>query len=370
MSDFYSQNDYRNYLQHHGIKGMHWGEQNGPPYPLSTRVHNMVVRNRQKRAEKRREKILHDPRKLSKHASEFSKEEIDAAVEKIDSINQAKRRITPNRREKAQADKEAAKAIARINKDRAKQQKKADDKMTKKIEKYAPNVTALEQNIKKFNQQELEEALRRLNNKDKMFETKMNRLNRPKKFLDIGVGYLDTIKRGIEAITGLEKAMGLENPNKLTYDELHNEFLGKMYESGKISKYALSDKNWKTLKSESDIKTKEKKAKKEWNREEEKADAAVKEAKAKANLYQAKADEIAWNMARAKIDEVPPAATENFFTGKRILDDDGHWRRPDSGSFAMSDIDEILSVHFSDVTSDLSEFTKMAETLQDVKHSI
>lgn len=351
MSTFYPQNDYRGYLSHHGIKGQKWGEQNGPPYPLSNKIHNMIVRGKQKRAAKRREKILHDPRKLSKHASEFTKEEIDAAVEKIDSINQAKRRITPNKREKAQANREAAKLTDKMNKDRAKQQKKADDKMTKKIEKYAPNVTALEQNVKKFNQQELEEALRRLNNKDRMFETKMNRLNRPKKFLDIGVGYLDTIKRGIEAITGLEKAMGLENPNKLTYDELHNDFLGKMYESGKVSKYALSDKNWKALKSESDIKTKEKKAKKEWNREEEKADAAVKEAKAKANLYQAKADEIAWNMARAKVDEVPQAATENFFTGTYFQDENGHWHK-------ASSIDELLSVSFADIDKEFSAFYK------------
>lgn len=345
MSDFYSQNDYRNYLQHHGIKGMHWGEQNGPPYPLSTRVHNMVVRNKQKRAEKRREKILHDPRKLSKHASEFTKEEIDTAVEKIDSINQAKRRITPNRREKAQANREAARLNAQMNKERAKQQKKADDKLTKKIEKYAPNVTSLEHNIKKFNQQELEEALKRLNNKDKMFETKMNQINKPKKLLDIGIGYLDTIKRGIETITGLQKAMGLQDPNKLTYDELHNEFLGKMYESGKVSKFALSDKNWKALKSESDISTKEKKAKKEAKREAERAEAEVKKNNAQAALFQAKADEIAWNTARARIDEVPQAATDNFFTGSYFQDEDGHWHK-------ASGIDELLSVRFSDIDKD------------------
>ena len=29
-----SQND--NYLVHHGIKGQHWGVQNGPPYPLGS----------------------------------------------------------------------------------------------------------------------------------------------------------------------------------------------------------------------------------------------------------------------------------------------------------------------------------------------
>lgn len=32
-------------LEHHGIDGMHWGERNGPPYPLSREKHNKVVRS-------------------------------------------------------------------------------------------------------------------------------------------------------------------------------------------------------------------------------------------------------------------------------------------------------------------------------------
>lgn len=32
-----------NKLEHHGIDGMHWGVQNGPPYPLSREKHNEVV---------------------------------------------------------------------------------------------------------------------------------------------------------------------------------------------------------------------------------------------------------------------------------------------------------------------------------------
>lgn len=31
-------------LLHHGIKGQHWGEQNGPPYPLSEKQHNKVIK--------------------------------------------------------------------------------------------------------------------------------------------------------------------------------------------------------------------------------------------------------------------------------------------------------------------------------------
>ena len=36
----YPENDYRSYLQHHGVKGQKWGVQNGPPYPLRGQDHN------------------------------------------------------------------------------------------------------------------------------------------------------------------------------------------------------------------------------------------------------------------------------------------------------------------------------------------
>lgn len=45
---------YPNELYHHGIKGMSWGVQNGPPYPLDRQVHNKVVKasKEERKAEK------------------------------------------------------------------------------------------------------------------------------------------------------------------------------------------------------------------------------------------------------------------------------------------------------------------------------
>ena len=36
---------YNNYLQHHGILGMHWGKKNGPPYPLGYSDHSSAEKS-------------------------------------------------------------------------------------------------------------------------------------------------------------------------------------------------------------------------------------------------------------------------------------------------------------------------------------
>ena len=202
MSDFYAQNDYRNYLQHHGIKGMHWGEQNGPPYPLSTKVHNMVVRGKQKRAAKRREKILNDPKKLYKHRKEFTKEEIDSALAKMESSERVRGKIRPTKGQLKRAQK-------KIEKERV----KADEKLTKKMEKYAANAQMLEQNVDKFTPEELRAALNRVQTKQNVFDAKMSELNRPKRYLDLGLGYVDT------AINAVNKFKTIKNLFTPKYDE-------------------------------------------------------------------------------------------------------------------------------------------------------
>lgn len=46
----YGQNDYRNYLAHHGIKGQKWGDRNGPPYPLRPGAHSAAEKKHKTRS--------------------------------------------------------------------------------------------------------------------------------------------------------------------------------------------------------------------------------------------------------------------------------------------------------------------------------
>ena len=46
-----------NYLIHHGIKGQHWGIQNGPPYPLDAKTHRKVINKAKETTRKVKERV-------------------------------------------------------------------------------------------------------------------------------------------------------------------------------------------------------------------------------------------------------------------------------------------------------------------------
>lgn len=91
-----SDGDYLNYLEysdkimdeleHHGIKGMKWGVRRTPEQ-LGHRKEKRAKNKAEKKAKKdakRREKILRDPKKLSKHLYEFSDAEITNSLKHFD----------------------------------------------------------------------------------------------------------------------------------------------------------------------------------------------------------------------------------------------------------------------------------------------
>ena len=93
-------NDYRGYLEHHGIPGMRWGVrryQNSDGSLTNAgrkRYGDGNVNSRSERkaakaqakAAKRREKILNNPKLLKKHLNEYSDKEINDALKRFDQM--------------------------------------------------------------------------------------------------------------------------------------------------------------------------------------------------------------------------------------------------------------------------------------------
>jgi len=100
---YYKIEGYGDYLMHHGRQGQKWGVRNGPPYPLQgsyAQTNAGYKEFQEKHREKRRKKILNDPKKLYKHRDEFTKEEIDKALAKQDSVNKLKKVVDDNNKKK------------------------------------------------------------------------------------------------------------------------------------------------------------------------------------------------------------------------------------------------------------------------------
>ncbi len=54
-------------LYHHGIMGMHWGEQNGPPYPIAPGDHSAEEKRQMRKAARREKAEARKAKKRQKH---------------------------------------------------------------------------------------------------------------------------------------------------------------------------------------------------------------------------------------------------------------------------------------------------------------
>ena len=94
LTGVFPENDYRDYLEHHGILGMRWGvrryqNSDGSLTSAGKKHYSPEAKAARKaeirasRAAKRREKILNNPKLLRKHMNEFSDKEIEDALNKF-----------------------------------------------------------------------------------------------------------------------------------------------------------------------------------------------------------------------------------------------------------------------------------------------
>lgn len=220
-------------LAHHGIKGQRWGKQNGPPYPLNSEGREKFKKQvkkfkeaakkklnkkiesdkkyriieKQKRAEKRRRKILNDPKKLYKHKDEFTTDEIYDAIDKLRSVNQLV--------DEAGLDQKPAK-------------KQKEVKLSKKQKRMADSYASLLANYDKFSPEELELAKKRAGERswlgDKTQEKVLNRLEIIPSLADKGARSIYSVKSGIKSIKDLKDDLTISG---LRSGESHALWLGQ-----------------------------------------------------------------------------------------------------------------------------------------------
>lgn len=103
-TEIYLAIQYRDGLQHHGIKGQKWGDQNGPPYPLGSGQKSSAEKKASgggSTGQKKTNALLHPikARKEKKEAKRIAKEEKRKAKEER-KIQEAKAKAEAEKKEK------------------------------------------------------------------------------------------------------------------------------------------------------------------------------------------------------------------------------------------------------------------------------
>lgn len=193
------------FLAHHGREGQKWGVQNGPPYPLEgsgeAKFERQAAREAKKeardkkKAQKRRTKILKDPKKIVRYQDEFTTEEIREALGKLNAVNDVKKLLP-----------------------------KKVEKLSKQQKEWAKDPNKLLKNIDSFSKEQLALAVDFAKTYDSQKNRQVERAGLPKKWLDLGSGYLQTLGNlGTNVInlkTNINKLFG-----GLTVDEEHDIYL-------------------------------------------------------------------------------------------------------------------------------------------------
>ena len=135
----YPQNDYRSYLEHHGILGMKWGVQNGPPYPLGISDHNAAERKagwvdslKNKHSERKAEKAeLKEQKEFTKEVSKAYKSIHTSGFDGFDELRRVEK-ISKLDKVRDQADDEMLRLYAKVTNSYKNPVTKVSDQKTSK----------------------------------------------------------------------------------------------------------------------------------------------------------------------------------------------------------------------------------------------
>jgi len=149
---------YDDELYHHGIKGQHWGAQNGPPYPLNAAGKARFRDRLKKRTRELKDGVASVGKKVASAGSNYK---------------EAK----------------ATRKALRIEEKAAKKQ----EQHQRNLDNLAKSPTYLYKNRDLFTTEELNQALNRINTEQRLHQASMQELKRGKDIVDTIIGYGKTI---------------------------------------------------------------------------------------------------------------------------------------------------------------------------------